>query len=54
MTQINHKASLLNATQALKTLGLSQRLQMYVEKKFKDDRKTLKQWKKVFVEKKIS
>lgn len=51
---MNHKVSHLSASQALKTLGLSQRLKTFVDKKFNNEKKTLKQWQKVFVEENIS
>ena len=44
---------LLSAPQALKTLGLSKRLLIYVEKRFGDQKESLKEWGKIFKKEKI-
>lgn len=50
----NQKVSLLSASQALKTLGLSKRLMIYVSKRFGEQKKTLKEWSNLFKKEKIS
>lgn len=52
MTKVKVSQS-LSAQQALKTLARSKRLTTYVEKKFSDQKKSLKQWEKIFNDEKI-